>query len=416
MSIQEKDQVGAKAPRYRWTVLTVWMTGHVWGYVFLGSLGFLLPSMREELGLSPIQEGFLGSAPPVANMILGIPFGWFLSRFRPKLLTSISFFAAAGLVFFQGWAPVFIVLLLGRFLYGVVSIAREPARVLLIRQWIPPNEIVIANALANFLWGIVGVGFVLTPVILKLLDNSWRNTLYVFGVVSLVLAVVWQIFGRERITPEYEAQLRSQDTSPISSIFKHRELWMLALGVIGIGINFSAFSTFWPSFRLEEYGMSLTASATVMAIGGLFSSVTGIVVGVLVARKGRKRQVLLMSGVVIALTSVALLWIASYPLLFLIFVVQSVGWTFFPVVMTIPYEFSGIKPREVVVMVSFLYTMLFVGAFTGPILAGVVQEISGDLRMGLMITSLAALTMTISGFLLPRAWDRGPAQLRTEGA
>ncbi|MCH9036790.1 MAG: MFS transporter, partial [Chloroflexi bacterium] len=163
MSIQQIDEVGAKAPRYRWTVLTVWMTGHVWGYVFLGSLGFLLPSMREELGLSPIQEGLLGSAPPVANMILGIPFGWFLSRFRPKLLTSISFFAAAGLVFFQGWAPVFIILLLGRFLYGVVSIAREPARVLLIRQWIPPNEVVIANALANFLWGIVGVGFVLTP-------------------------------------------------------------------------------------------------------------------------------------------------------------------------------------------------------------------------------------------------------------
>jgi MFS family permease len=153
-----------------------------------------------------------------------------------------------------------------------------------------------------------------------------------------------------------------------------------------------------------------------MAIGGLFSSVTGIVVGVLVARKGRKRQVLLMSGVVIALTTVALLWTASYPLLFLIFVVQSVGWTFFPVVMTIPYEFSGIKPREVVVMVSFLYTMLFVGAFTGPILAGVIQEVSGDLRLALMVTSLAALTMTIAGFLLPRAWDRGPAQLRTENA
>ncbi len=416
MRIQEKEKVGAKAPRYRWTVLIIWMTGHVWGYVFLGSLGFLLPSMREELGLSPIQEGLLGSAPPVANMFLAIPFGWFLSRLRPKLLTSISFFAAAGLVFFQGWAPVFIILLLGRFLYGVISIAREPARVLLIRQWILPNEIVIANALANFLWGIVGVGFVLTPVILRLLDNSWRNTLYVFGVVSLVLAVVWQIFGKERITPEYEAQLRSQDTSPIGSIFRHRELWLLGLGMMGIGINFSAFSTFWPSFRLDEYGMSLTASAIVMGVGGLFSSVTGIVVGILVARKGRKRQVLLMSGVVIALTSVALLWTGSYSLLLLIFVVQSVGWTFFPVTMTSPYEFSGIKPREVVVMVSLLYTMLWVGAFTGPILAGVVQEVSGDLRMALTVTSLAALTMTIGGAMLPRAWDLAPAQLRPESA
>ena len=162
-------------PRYRWVVIALWMTGHIWTYVVLGSLGFLLPSMRAELGLSPIQEGFLGSAPQVANILLAIPFAWFLTRYRPKLVGSISFFGAAALVFFQGWAPYFFLILLGRVLYGAAATAREPARVLLIRQWIPPNEIVIANSMANLLWGIVGLGFIAVPVVLELLDDSWRK-------------------------------------------------------------------------------------------------------------------------------------------------------------------------------------------------------------------------------------------------
>lgn len=376
----------------------------------LGSLGFLLPSMREEMGLSPIQEGFLGSAPQVANVMLAIPFGWFLTRFRPKLITSISFFAAAALIFFQGWAPYFLLLLLARTLYGAAAIAREPARILLIRQWIPPNEIVIANSLANFLWGIVGLGFVATPLILELLDNSWRNTLHVFGMISLVLAIAWHLFGKERITTEYEAQHRSQEASSLRVIFRYKEIWFLALGMVGVGVNFSSFSTFWPSFRLDEYGTTLTASAIVMAVGGAFSSVAGLGVGLLVSRIGRKRQVLMLSGIILAVTSPALLWVDSYPVLFIAFIVQSAGWTFFPVIMTIPFELPGIKPREIAVVTASIFTVVWIGAFIGPILTGTVQEVSGSLRTGLLVSGLAPSTLIVAGLLLPRSWDRAPAR------
>ena len=408
MSTETGADVATRPPPYRWVVITLWMTGNVWSYVLLGSLGFLLPSMREELGLSPIEEGFLGSAPQVANVLLALPFGWLLTRFRPKLVSSISFFAAAGLIFFQGWAPYFLLLLLGRALYGAVSIAREPARILLIRQWIPPNEIVIANSLANFLWGIVGLGFVATPLILELLDNSWRNTLHVFGAVSLALAIAWQLFGKERMTPEYEALNRSQEQSSLRVVFRYKEIWFLGLGMLGVGVNFSSFSTFWPSFRLDEYGMSLTASAAVMAAGGAFSSVSGLAVGFLVSRIGRKRQVLILSGIIIAATAPALLWVGSYPVLFLVFMVQSVGWSFFPVLMTIPFELPGIKPREIAVVTAAVYTIVWVGAFFGPIFTGSVQEVSGSLRAGLLLTGLAPVTLIVAGLLLPRAWDRAP--------
>lgn len=386
------------------------MTGHVWSYIVIGTLGFLLPSMREELDLRPIQEGFLGAAPQAANLMFAILFGWLLSSYGPKLLTSLSFFLGAGLTFFQGWAPVFAILLLGRFLYGVTSIAREPARILLVRQWIPANEIVIANAFVNFFYGIVGIGFVLTPVLLKLLDNSWRNTLHVFGIVSLVLAVLWHLIGKERSTPEYEQQLRSQDVNPLRTIGRYKELWILAFGMMGTGVSFSAFSIFWPSFVLDKYDISLTMSALVMGVGGGISAFTGFGVGFLVRKIGRKRQMLSLSGLVLAVTSAALLWTGSIPILLLLFALQSFGWSFFPIIMTIPFELPGIKPREVAVAATFLETILWIGALIGPILAGAIQDTSGDLRLGLMVTGLSAVTMTIGSYRLPQAWDKPPAE------
>ena len=395
-------------PRYRWVVITLWMTGHTWAYVILGSLGFLLPSMREELGLSPIQEGFLGSAPQVANILLSIPFGWFLTRYRPKLVGSISFFGAAALVFFQGWAPYFLLILLGRILYGAAATAREPARVLLIRQWFPPNEVVIANSLANFLWGIVGLGFIAAPVVLELLDNSWRNTLHVFGLLSLAMAVAWHVFGKERRTRDYEAQHGRQKVSSLRVVLEHKEILLLAVGMVGVGMNFSSFSTFWPSLRLAEYGMSLKASAVVMAVGGGFSSTAGLAVGILVSKIGRKRQVLLLAGFILAGTAAPLLWVGSYPALFAVFLVQSAGWSFFPVLMTIPFELRGIRPREVAIVTSSIYTMVWIGAFVGPILTGTVHELTGSLRAGLLITGLAPVSLMATGILLPKEWDRAP--------
>ena len=408
MSTRADAEVMTDFPRYRWVVIALWMTGHIWTYVVLGSLGFLLPSMRSELGLSPIQEGFLGSAPQVANILLAIPFAWFLTRYRPKLVGSITFFGAAALVFFQGWAPYFLLILLGRVLYGATATAREPARVLLIRQWIPPNEVVIANSLANLLWGIVGMGFIAVPVVLELLDDSWRNTLHVFGLLSLAMAVAWHVFGRERLTQDFEAQHGRQKLSSLRVVLEHKEIWLLALGMVGVGVNFSSFSTFWPSLRLDEYGMSLKASAVVMAVGGGFSSVSGLAVGVLVSRFGRKRQVLLLAGAILAGTAAPLLWVGSYPVLFVVFMFQSVGWSFFPVLMTIPFELRGIKPREVAIVTSSIYTIVWIGAFVGPILTGAIQEWTGSLRVGLMITCAAPASLMLTGLLLPKEWDRAP--------
>ena len=73
--------------------------------------------------------------------------------------------------------------------------------------------------------------------------------------------------------------------------------------------------------------------------------------------------------------------------------------------MAIPFELPGIRPREIAVAIAFLQTTLFIGSGFGSVLAGVVQEATGDLQMGLMVTGLFPVLMTVAAILLPRRLD-----------
>ncbi|MFQ5872963.1 MAG: MFS transporter [Dehalococcoidia bacterium] len=407
-----KEPSPDEASSYRWVVVITWMATHMWGFISIESLGIFLPSMRAELGLSPIQEGWLGASTRIGMLFLAIPSGWLLSRFRPKPLTSVTLVAGALFVLFQAWAPIFALLLLGRFLYGLTVVAREPARTLLIKQWMRPREIVLANATIELLFGIGAGLYIVIPIVLELLDNSWRNTFYLFGTVSLTLTILWHLLGKERITPAYVSEMRSQERSPIGSILRYKDLWLVGIGVVGVEIGFSALGTFWPSYLLDTYGISLTSAAVLFSISGLVAAPGALGMSYLVTRTGKRKLILWVSGILIAFSSAGLLYTGSYPLLILIAVANGFSFTFFPIVMSVPFELSGIKPREVAVAIGFLRSAMMTGAVIGPVLAGFLQDASGDLRLALTVTCLSALTLTVSALLLPGRWNRLAAEQR----
>ncbi len=390
---------------YRWVVMLTWTGVHVWGYVLLETIGLFLPSLRDDMGLSPVQEGWLSSSAMIGNLVLALPAGWLMSRFNPKSLSTVTFYAAAALGVLQGWSPVYGVLIAGRFLFGTVMMIREPAGTMLTKQWVPQREIVIVNSLRSALWGFVAVGFIAVPLVMRLLDDDWRATFYVFGVSAFALSVVWHIVGRERRSQEYASEMEAQEGTPITSIFRYPEIWLVGIGMLGISITWTAFTTFWPSFVLDEFGMSLTTSAGVISVSGMVAGVGGVAVGLAVSRVGRKKTVLWLSGILAAISSILMLHVTSLGYVMALGVINGIAWTLFPVLITIPFELKNIRPREIAVIMGLLTTAMWVGGAMGPIMAGFIQESSGDLRLALTVTSLCALVMTATGLLLPRRFD-----------
>jgi hypothetical protein len=72
-----------------------------------------------------------------------------------------------------------------------------------------------------------------------------------------------------------------------------------------------------------------------------------------------------------------------------------------PIIEALPFEFPGIRPREVAVITSLVYTLMGLGFAAGPMVTGLVAELTGSLQMGLLTLCLLTGIGVTTGWLYP---------------
>ena len=387
--------------RYRWTVMVVWLFSSVSSFMVLNTLGILLPAISADLDLSPSQQGLLGSASHWGNIALAIPLSWATSRLSPKWLTAATLLVATGCLFLQSWAPVFIVLLAGRLMFGISNIAQMPARALLTRQWFPPREVIYLNGLSNVLFGlVVGGGLVLAPVILDLTDGDWRATLRIFGLYFAGVTLLWTLVGRERTNLADQDVVAEKGLDVVKGALRHRDLWIGGLGFAGATMSFGAFLAFYPTLMLEEFDISLRLSGVILALGVVVGGIGGIGIAWAASTHGREGNYLQVLGILMIGTNLGMVLTGSVPALFVLSFFNGVAWAFFPILVTVPFHLPGIKPRELAVAFAFTMMMTSVGTSLGPLFTGYLQEGLDDLKMALFLISFTSISLILAGSTL----------------
>ncbi|MEE9198375.1 MAG: MFS transporter [Dehalococcoidia bacterium] len=388
---------------YRWVVMLTFTVTHATALMGALVLGILLPAMTDDLGLSPSEQGWLGSSALIGSLIFSLPFGWWLSRYRPKRIITVALAASAFFVFVQGWAPIFAVLLVGRLLFGLTAVARDPARALLIRQWLSKREIPLFNGILNAAFGLLlTAGFVVTPLVLKAFDDDWRNTLYSYAILNAVMALAWFLLGREKIVRRDSGRAASQEGTPLRSLFRYREPWLVGLGMVGYSMAQMAQFTFWPTFMKDTYGMSLVVSGFLIGVLGLVVAGGGLVIVPVLAKRAGNRLPLMVIGIGMGATFLGILATESIPILVAVLVVNGLArgafWTIFN---NIPFEIPARTPREIAITQALMQTMFWGGGVLGPILVGFIQEITGELEIGMVVAGLCPLAVTLTALFLP---------------
>jgi ACS family hexuronate transporter-like MFS transporter len=390
-----------EAPHYRWVVMGVWLTASVAGFMIMSTIGILLPAVSAELRLSPLQQGMLGSSAYWGNLVLAIPIGWWASRFSPKILTTITLVLGTLFLLAQSFSPGFAVLLVGRVAFGVSVTARQPARALLTQQWFPPRQVVLLNSISNAMFGlVVGGGVAASPFILVALGDDWRATLLWFAGLFGVLTILWLIFGRERITAEYRRRLGSQDVNVLKGALRYRDLWIGGLGFVGATAAWSGFLSFYPTLMLDTYQMSLIWSGGILAVGIFVGGLCGLGFGWLVMVSDQGRTILLGTGAVMAITFAGMTLTGSLPALLALTLVNGIAWGFWPVLYSVPFNLPGIRPREIAVSLAFIQMNSSAGIALGPLAVGILQELTGDLRLSLIVVSFASLSLCGAGLMM----------------
>ena len=396
-------------PAYRWVLICLYLMSNVSAQMVINTLGILLPSIAEGLDLSPSEQGILGSAPFWSTILLAIPIAWLGSRLSPKWLTAITLVGCALCLFLQGWAPVFAFLLLGRLLFGIFTIAQQPARAILTRQWFPLRDVVLVNGLSNVFFGlVVGGGLALSPVILILLGDDWRGTLRIFGFYYIGLTVLWVLVGRDRVTEEFTSA-ESQPLLPLlRSALRYRDVWLCGAGFCGATMAFSAFVAFYPTLMLQEYDVSLRVSGLALALDVVLGGIGGLAVGYYAAVWRKEGLFLQIFGVVMVGSFIGMIATGSIAMVYVMSVINGVTWTFFPILITVPFNLRGIQPRQLAVAFSFVMMLISTGQALGPLFIGFLEEATGNLLLAMFIASFTPLSLVMAGTTLSFGRERTP--------
>ena len=375
------------------------------------SLGILLPNISEDLGLSSSQQGFLGSSMFIGTMIMSLPAGLWLSRPNASkvLLGSLAFGTA--FVIMQAWAPNYTVLLLGRLAFGVAIVARQPARAVLTAQWFPKREIVLVNGIVNTTYGASAVmALLLTPYLQVWLDGSWRWTLMIYGMIFVVVTLVWAAIGKEGRTedPIPVVGLRGRGASgEVSSwtVLKEKDVWLVGIGMAGMLVMEFSILTLWPTLMLKERGIEQTVSGGMLLSAAIFEGFGSVMLSAMLMRRisrGMRRPIVAVLALLLVGTAVGMNMSTSIPLLWLFTALHGVGFSFVSLIWTVPFEIPGVTHRQIAVASGFIEGVGRLGGVMGPAFVGIAWDATGDRVWPMVISSFFGLTMAAAGLLLFR--------------
>jgi len=386
---------------YRWIVIGVWALCNSVAWAVVLVIGLLLPTIGLDLDLTPTQQGLLASIPFWGSFVLTIPCSIWFSRYRPTLLTSITLVLGAIFLFAQALAPIFVAILGFRLLFGLAMVAREPARPTLIRQWFPSREYIAVNGLiAGILCLTFATVMLATPYVLSSLGGDWRGTLAMLGWAFAFLTILWVLLGRDGGELHYRFGEFPVEPISVKNVTRHKALWLAGFGFVGVTMAWSSFVAFYPAFMLDKFLFPLRHSGLILAFSMVCSGVFSVVIGYIATTPKRWSSILKIFGILIAGSQIMLLATDSLPLLLVIAAVNGIGFGFFPILLTVPFQLPAIGARELAVAHSIILTSFSLGMALGPMAAGLLQEPLGGLGTTLAFVSLAALTVVLSGFLL----------------
>jgi nitrate/nitrite transporter NarK len=397
-----------KPPDYGWVVVGAFLAidAAIMGITF--SLGLMLPLISNDLNMTLGQSSWLGAVNWEVSALLSIPVAFRLSRYSPKALITVSCLGEAPLLLAQGAAPSYWVLLVCRIAYMAIGLARFAARPTLIQQWFPKEKIPLVNGVLTVGMGLAGgtVVFLMGDIMAAL--DGWRNTFYVFGAVTAVLTVAWMILGREN--PASGVREQPQEPGAFRAILRNKTLWLLGIGVTGDMLCFGAMETLWPTYATEKGFLTLEQASFCEGLSYYGFAVGSVLGGVLTMRLGRRKPVLWLSGLMLPLVTMGVLFSRSFPVLASLWFLWGLAELYYPVIMTIPYELPGIKPQGVVLATAFVVTVFTAGSGLGPLLAGYVAGAIG-LEKALLVTCFFPLLLFVAGLLIletgPRAGNGG---------
>jgi ACS family D-galactonate transporter-like MFS transporter len=154
------------------------------------------PLFVEDLGVSAIMAGTLGSAFGWSYALIQMPSGAILDRFGTRLTYFVSLISWSLVTAFQGLVSGVNTLLGLRLALGVCEAPCFPANSRVLNSWFPQAE----RARANSIYAVgqsAGIAFFSVPLFWIAQLFTWRGLFIIAGLIGVIFGFIWYIGYRE---------------------------------------------------------------------------------------------------------------------------------------------------------------------------------------------------------------------------
>ena len=397
-----------RTPPRGWAVILLFRAQQSSVILVSYTFGLFLPFIREDLDITPLQAGLLQGVWWITAASLSLPFGAWFSRFRPVPLALVSLVLGAPFLFVQALAPGFWLLLLGRFCFILFHTVNTPARALLLRQWCAPHQYALVQSFGLSQHSVIlALAVSLSPWLIEWL-GSWRIAYALLGGFFTAQILAWVLVAREKHAPPPRHWTRDgsptgedAEQSPWLALRRFPQGWLIAVVMLFLSATWTGIVTFLPTLWVEERDISLTLGGPLL--GFLYYGLIpgGFLGGWLLTKLRSRKALLVVPALLNAVFGVVITLSEAPPLLMVFITGLGLVWIATPAIQVLPFEFPGVLPREVAVLTGLILTFMGVGFAVGPMLVGVVAQMTGSIQTGLIALALLTGLGVIAGLAYP---------------
>ena len=273
-------------------MLVAFLVNLATGFVQFG-FTITLPSMERALHLSHTEAGSIITISAAIRIGSALASGMIAPRYGSRFIIVVGTLTVGVSMVLLGFAQNFGTAVGAGVLMGIGGGAALTPMMGLLSEWFRMRDRGLAAGLAasggSIAFIIAGV---LVPVLIAAnMDDGWRHSWQIFGVLVLVTGLVSLMFVRERPPEPLEVerlQGPARSAWPVEA-FKSPAVWLIAVIAFTSGWAQNLFTTFFGLYLTLEKGVSLTTFGQLFTLIGVLSIGSGVLWGWMSDKLGRGR-------------------------------------------------------------------------------------------------------------------------------
>ena len=345
--------------------------------------------IQADLHLSGTEIGILSGLPIILFGIAALPGSLLVARFG-ALATLVAGLLITGVASgLRGVVLDVAVLYAATILMSGGIAIMQPALPLLVRQWLPQRVSFGTAVYSNGLLVAETVAVLLTiPIVLPLVDNSWRLSLAVWGVPLIVIAALTVVLAPP---PKETAAILPPKGRTWWPDWSNKLIWQLGLVFGAVNSTYFCSNGFLPGHLTDAGRPDLIGSAlTALNFGQLPASFA--LLGI-VDKLERRAWPFMLCGALMLLCVVGIAVTANLWTVFFAGMLGFLG----AFVMTLGFALPALlsSPSEMARMSAAMFTVSYSGALVVSVLSGAAWDLAGSPAFAFLPIALSALPLLV---------------------